>query len=93
MFQPCNKYILIERTKLEKTEQESLIQLPDDFKPKVMAHELVKIVAVAPGVKPPLASGQRAVVLSHMIEEVDFGEGLVYLILENGVCGTVPGDE
>jgi len=92
MFQPCNKYILIERGLREATERESLIQLPDDFKPKAKIHELVTIVSVSPGVKPPLASGQKAVVLSHMIEEVDFGEEVVYLVLENNVLGTVGGE-
>jgi hypothetical protein len=29
------------------------------------------------------------VVLSHMIEEVDFGDGPVYLVLENHVLGIV----
>lgn len=91
MFQPCNKYILIERLQSIKSEQESLIQLPEDYKPKASVHELVKIISVAPGVKPPLGSGQKAVVLSHMIEEVDFGEEVVYLVLENNVLGTVGG--
>jgi len=30
--------------------------------------------------------------LSHMIEEVDFGEGRVYLILENYVVGILKGE-
>lgn len=91
MFQPCNKYILIERPQLKKEKTESLIELPDDFKPKNRVHELVEIISISPGVKPPLAPGQQAVVLSHMIEEVDFGEEVVYLVLENNVLGTVGG--
>ena len=41
------------------------------------------------GTKPPLSQGDKAVVLSHMIEEVDFGEGKVYLVLENHIVGIV----
>jgi len=89
MFQPCNKYILIERIVPDELEVESLISLPDDYRPHQTTHELVKIKSVACGVKPPLAADQRAVVLSHMIEEVDFGEEKVYLVLENHVVGIV----
>jgi len=91
MFQPCNKYILIERFDQIEPETESLIALPDGFEPHQRPHELVLIKSVACGVKPPLASGQKAVVLSHMIEEVDFGKEKIYLVLENNVLGTIGG--
>jgi len=87
-FQPCNRYILIDRPE-RPTEGESLIELPEGFEPPTSTHELVRIKAVSCGTKPPLSQGDRAVVLSHMIEEVDFGEGKVYLVLENHVVGIV----
>ena len=87
-FQPCNRYILIER-ELKDHDAGSLIELPDGYRPPEARHELVSIKAVACGIKPPLAQGDKAVVLSHMIEEVDFGEGPVYLVLENHVVGIV----
>jgi len=89
MFQPCNKYILIERIVPDELEVESLIALPDDYRSPRATHELVRIKSISCGVKPPLAADQKAVVLSHMIEEVDFGEGKVYLVLENNVLGIV----
>tara|TARA_R110000824_G_scaffold191891_8_gene373712 strand:- start:1532 stop:1825 length:294 start_codon:yes stop_codon:yes gene_type:complete len=88
-FQPCNRYILIERITQPKDEIASLIELPEGFKPPTSTHELVKIKCVSCGTKPPLAQGDKAVVLSHMIEEVDFGEGKVYLVLENHVVGII----
>ena len=60
--------------------------------PARATHELVKIKAVSCGTKPPLSQGDKAVVLSHMIEEVDFGEGKVYLVLENHIVGIVKED-
>ena len=87
-FQPCNRYILIERLTVPQ-ETEILIELPEGFRPQVATHELVKIKAVSCGTKPPLAQGDKAVVLSHMIEEVDFGEGKVYLVLENHIVGII----
>ena len=86
-FQPCNRYILIDRDTVE--ESVSLIELPEGCERPSATHELVRIRAVSCGTKPPLAQGDKAVVLSHMIEEVDFGEGKVYLVLENHIVGIV----
>jgi len=89
MFKPCNRYILIERTQQDAEDWESYIELPEDYCAPSLTHELVKIKAIACAVKPPLPTGQRVVVLRHMIEEVDFGEGKVYLVLENNVLGII----
>jgi co-chaperonin GroES (HSP10) len=83
-FEPCNRYLLIERT--EKKGKESLIALPDDFKTEEK-YEKATILSIAPDVRPPISPGQQVVILSHMVEEVDFGEGKVYLVLENHVVG------
>ena len=88
-FQPCNRYILIERIQEPQDDAASIIELPEGFKPASATHELVKIKSVSCGIKPPLAQGDKAVVLSHMIEEIDFGEGKVYLVLENHVVGII----
>jgi hypothetical protein len=44
---------------------------------------------VAPGVRPPIAASQHAIVLSHMIEEVSIDEETIYLVLENHILGIV----
>jgi len=87
-FQPCNRYILIDRDN-QPVESETLIELPEGYERPKSTHELVRIKAVSCGTKPPLAQGDQVVVLSHMIEEVDFGEGKVYLVLENHIVGIV----
>ena len=83
IFEPCNRHLLIERTPREDS---SFIALPDDYKTSDK-YEKVKILSISSNVKPPLSPGQNVIVLSHMIEEVDFGLGTVYLILENHVVG------
>jgi hypothetical protein len=85
-FEPCNRYLLIEKSSAAK--EESLIALPDNFKTKEK-YERVKILLIASDVRPPISPGQQVVVLAHMIEEVDFGEGKVYLVLENHVVGVL----
>jgi hypothetical protein len=86
-FSPCNRYLLIERNQ-QPNKTESLIELPEGaFGTSSAIHERVKILAVSPGVRPPIAEGKDAIVLSHMIEQVDFGDETVYLVLENHILG------
>ena len=86
IFEPCNRYLLIERG--VKPEEESLIALPDNFQKKEK-HERVKVLSVSSDVQQYLTAGLDVIVLAHMIEEVDFGEGKVYLVLENHVVGVL----
>lgn len=83
IFEPCNRHILIERTPKENS---SFIALPDDYQ-TTEKYEKVKVLSISSNVKPPISPGQQVIVLSHMIEEVDFGEGSAYLVLENHVVG------
>ena len=88
-FTPCNRYILIERE--SKTPGSTpLIELPEgSFTSDLQHHEKVFIKAVASSVRPPISPQQHAIVLSHMIEEVEFGDQTVYLVLENHILGIV----
>ncbi len=83
IFEPNNRHILIERTPKESS---SFIALPDDYQ-TTEKYEKVKVLSISSNVKPPISPGQQVIVLSHMIEEVDFGKGSVYLVLENHVVG------
>jgi len=87
MFKPCNRYLLVDRT--QKKETENLIALPEGTFHSESRYEKVTIQAIASEVRPPLAVGNDIIVLSHMIEEVDFDNQVVYLVLENHVLGIV----
>jgi len=89
MFKPCNRYLLVERT--GKQEVESLIALPEEIFNNESRFEKVTIKAIAADVRPPLTVGSEIVVVAHMIEEVDFGDEVVYLVLENHVLGMLGG--
>lgn len=90
MFQPCNRYLMIERQ--QSQESESLIALPEGVFKAESDHEKVSVVAIASDVRPPLAADQQVVVLSKMIEEVEFDNKTIYLVLENYVLGIVEGN-
>ena len=86
-FTPCNRYLLVNREPVQ--EEETLIALPEGTFRAENRYERVLVEGISSDVRPPLAVGNAVVVLSHMIEEVDFGEGPVYLVLENHVRGVV----
>lgn len=87
-FTPCNRYVLVQRINTPK-EEETLIALPEGTFRTEDRYERVQIKGISSEVRPPLAVGQYVVVLSHMIEEVDFGKDPVYLVLENHILGIV----
>tara|TARA_R100001015_G_C4626834_1_gene186050 strand:+ start:1626 stop:1907 length:282 start_codon:yes stop_codon:yes gene_type:complete len=90
MFKPCNRYLLVRKQYFEEEDSVlSTIELPEgSYKPE-NRYEKVTVAAISSDVRPPLAVGKEIVVLSHMIEEVDFGQGTIYLVLENHVLGVV----
>ena len=88
MFKPCNRYLLVEKT-TQPSEAEILIALPEGTFKNESRFEKVVVKALATDVRPPLAVGNEVVVLSHMIEEVDFDNQVAYLVLENHVLGIV----
>ncbi len=86
-FTPCNRYLLVNKEVVR--EEETLIALPEGTFRAENRYERVVIEGISSEVRPPLAVGKAVVVLRHMIEEVDFGDGPVYLVLENHVLGIV----
>ncbi len=86
-FMPCNRYLLVKREPAQQ--EETLIALPEGTFRAENRYERVLVEGISSEVRPPLAIGNHVVVLSHMIEEVDFGDGPVYLVLENHVLGIV----
>ena len=85
MFKPCIRYVLIQRDDCEK--EESLIALPEGVFKNESIYEKVRIEAISCDIRPPLAAGQEVVVLTKMIEEVEFDNQVIYLVLENYILG------
>tara|TARA_B100000900_G_scaffold382880_1_gene370386 strand:+ start:451 stop:729 length:279 start_codon:yes stop_codon:yes gene_type:complete len=88
-FKPCNRYLLVERGFSSQEDEEFIIALPEGSFKNEERYEKVQVSEISSDVRPPLAVGKEIVVLSHMIEEVDFGSGPIYLVLENHVLGIV----
>lgn len=87
MFKPVNRYILVE----EKKEQsnESLIVLPEDYRPAEERYATVEVREVADDVRFKLVPSSKIVVDKSMMEEITIGATNYSVILDNYVVGIV----
>ncbi len=86
MFNPVNRYILIE-THAAKDTAESLIVLPEDYNPPKAKHMLASVVNAAADVRFDLMPGNKIVVDNSMIEEITINGTNYNVVLDNYVLG------
>ena len=89
MFNPVNRYILIDIPTSSTSEEESLIVLPDDYKAPEERYIQVAAVKSAADVRFPVAPQSQIVVDRSMIEEISIGATNYNIILDNYVVGIV----
>lgn len=87
MFKPVNRYILVEQH-TENT-QESLIVLPDDYRPPEERYATVEVKGVADDVRFDLPLTTKIVIDKSMLEEITVGSTNYNVILDNYVVGIV----
>ena len=89
MFKPVNRHILIEKVDNTESEQDSLIVLPETYKPQEERYILVSVAGSASDVRFDLSQGDQLVIDSSMIEEISIGGTIYNVILDNYVMGIV----
>ena len=87
MFKPGNRYILVEEKK--EKERDSLIVLPDDYKPSEERYATVEVKGVADDVRFKLMPSSKIVIDKSMMEEITIGTTNYSVILDNYVVGIV----
>jgi hypothetical protein len=88
MFNPVNRYILIE-IPVKKAATESLIMLPEDYKPEEERYLEVTVLQAAEDVRFKLPDLTKLVVDRSMIEEIKVGGSIYNVILDNYVVGKI----
>jgi len=88
MFKPVNRYILVDLLKNKDT-SESLIVLPDDYKPMEEKYAKVKVLSAASDARFPLEKGAHVIVDRSMIEEINISDTIYNVILDNYVVGII----
>lgn len=86
MFKPVNRYILID-VPPKKEKAESLVILPDDYRPTESKFAEVVAAATAEDVRFHLNKSDRILVDRSMIEEISIGGTIYNVILDNYVVG------
>ena len=87
MFKPVNRYILVEQQSEKVTE--SLIVLPDDYKPPEERYATVEVKGVADDVRFDLPLTTKIIIDKSMLEEITVGLTNYTVILDNYVVGII----
>jgi hypothetical protein len=89
MFNPVNRYILIDLPHAQNVSGESVIVLPEDYKPEEERFIEVSAVAASSDVRFEVARHAKLVVDRSMIEEISIGGTIYNVILDNYVVGMI----
>tara|TARA_R110000824_G_scaffold57546_2_gene156423 strand:+ start:53770 stop:54042 length:273 start_codon:yes stop_codon:yes gene_type:complete len=85
-FEPRNRHLLVE--KIEREEKKRNVLVPEDYK-KVEEFTLLRVVATSPDCAITARKGEKVVVATHLIQDIDVGEESFSIVLENHICGVI----
>ena len=86
-FEPRNRHILVE--KIEKGEEdETKVLLPAGYK-KVEEYTHVRVLAMSPDCSVVARKGEKIVVPTHLIQDLNVEEQIFSIVLENHICGVL----
>ena len=86
MFKPVNRYILI-KMPTKTVEKESIILLPEDYKPEEQQFAEVSVVKAAEDVRFDLHADNKIIIDQSMVEQITIGNTNYDVILDNYVIG------
>lgn len=88
-MKPLNRHLLVLcETQQEKTEEPTFF-IPDDVKVKEPPYKVVEVLELADSCTIQVSKGQKVVVESSQIQEIEVGGNLYHMVLENYVYGVV----
>ena len=87
-FRPVQRHIHI--TKEEKSQEESLVLLPEDYKKKEDPYQVVTVVSAAYDIRFDLNPGDKVIVDAKMIQEIKTDIfGTINVVCDNYVVGVI----
>jgi len=89
MFEPVNRYILIDVPSPDPASENLSIILPEDYKAPEQSHLLVSAIRAAADVRFDLQQGTKVIVDRSMIEEINVCGTIYNVILDNYVVGII----
>lgn len=89
MFNPVNRYILVEVPAAPEKIRDSIIVLPEDYSPHEDRYGTVTAVAAATDVRFGVKEGSSLIIDKSMIEEISVDGTIYNVILDNYVLGII----
>ncbi len=91
MFIPLNRHIHIDLGTPNQNETAAGILLPEEYKPTEQRYATATVIATSEDVKflESLRKGTEIVVDKTMVEEINFGDKTINVILENYILGII----
>jgi co-chaperonin GroES (HSP10) len=86
MFKPVNRHILVKKLN-ENPSEESLIVLPEDYKPVEEKYAVVEVLDFSSDVRFEIVVGNKLIVDQSMLERINVGGTNYSVILDNYVVG------
>ena len=89
MFIPVNRHILIDVPDSRDPNPDSLIMLPEDYKPEQDRYLVVTMLAAASDVRFEISPAAKLVADRSMIEEINISGTIYNVILDNYIVGII----
>jgi|TARA_R110000824_G_scaffold160957_2_gene335959 hypothetical protein len=89
MFTPVNRYVLVDIPPPSSLPPESLIMLPEDYKPEQERYAQVRMLAAASDTRFSIPENSKLIVDRSMIEEISIGGTIYNVILDNYIVGII----
>jgi len=86
LFNPVNRHILITLPP-KKVDSESIVLLPEDYKPEEQRYGMATVVRVADDIRFKLREGSKIIIDRSMVEQISVGATNYDVILDNYVIG------
>jgi len=87
-FEPRNRHILVEKIEKYKEEEEAKVLLPAGYK-KVEEYTLARVLAKSPDCSVSARKGEKVIVPTHLIQNIQACGETFLLVLENHICGVL----
>tara|TARA_Y100000310_G_C20643658_1_gene795357 strand:- start:1153 stop:1437 length:285 start_codon:yes stop_codon:yes gene_type:complete len=89
-FEPRNRHLLVEKMEKEeeKYEDPPTVLIPEGYK-KIEEYTLLRVLATSPDCTLTARKGEKVVVPTHLVQNIDVGEYNFSIVLENHICGVI----
>jgi co-chaperonin GroES (HSP10) len=92
LIKPLNRHLVV-TPHFEEVKDTPGVLLPEDFKKEKARYILATVLSVADDCTPALQNSNQIIILSGMLDKLEFEKEEFYLILENHVLGLVEEEE